>query len=311
MKELTIISGKGGSGKTSVTASFAALAENKIIIDADVDAADMHLILPPTIKKEVAFKGGSKAWIDPDRCMLCGECLIRCQFDAIQPHFVVDEIECEGCGVCVHFCPAEAIQFQQKTCGKWFVSDTEFGPMVHARLGIAEENSGMLVSLLRKETREIAKEEGYELIITDGPPGIGCPVIASVTGSDAVLIVTEPTLSGVHDMERVAELSRFLRVPAMLCINKYDINLEISEQIKLYAEQKQLKFVGTIPYDREVTAAMVARKPLVVHSWGAAAEAMREVWANVSSHMEHLMPHLYYPSAGKEQGKVHQNLQTI
>lgn len=304
MKELTIISGKGGSGKTSVTASFAALAENKIIIDADVDAADMHLILTPAVKREAEFKGGSKAWIDLDLCMYCGECQYRCQFDAISNQFVVDEIACEGCGVCAHFCPAEAIRFQQKTCGKWFVSDTEYGPMVHARLGIAEENSGMLVSLLRKETKEMALKEGYDLILTDGPPGIGCPVIASVTGSDAVLIVTEPTLSGVHDMERVFELSRFLRVPAMLCINKWDINPEMSQKIQDYADQNGLKYVGSIPYDQEVTTAMVARKPLVVHSQGAASQALQKVWNNVTAHLERLMPHLYYPSAESEKGNV-------
>jgi len=298
MKELTIISGKGGSGKTSVTASFAALAENAIIVDADVDAADMHLVLPPTILREEEFKGGSKAWIDPDLCIYCGECIYRCQFNAISPQFVVDEIACEGCGVCQHFCPVEAVQFEQRTCGKWFVSDTEYGPMVHAKLGIAEENSGLLVSLLRNETRKMAKEKGHDLIMIDGPPGIGCPVIASVTGSDAVLIITEPTLSGIHDMERVAELSRFLRVPAMVCVNKHDINPEMSDKIRAYAEKNNVKYVGAIPYDREVTTAMVARKPVVVYSQGAAAQAVREVWANVTAHLIRLMPHLAYPAAG-------------
>jgi MinD superfamily P-loop ATPase len=310
MKELTIISGKGGSGKTSVTAAFAALAENKIIIDADVDAADMHLILPPTIEKESTFKGGSKAFINLDSCMYCGECLYRCQFDAISPQFVVDQIACEGCGVCAHFCPVEAIRFEQKICGKWFVSSTDYGPMVHARLGIAEENSGLLVSLLRQETRKIAKEKGHELIMIDGPPGIGCPVIASVTGSDAVLIVTEPTLSGVHDMERVNELSRFLRVPAMVCVNKYDINPDITEKIRAYAEKNQMKYVGSIPYDRDVTAAMVARKPLVVHSQGPAAQAVREVWSNVTSHLDRLMPHIYYPAQKKQDDSMHPVSQT-
>lgn len=298
MKELTVISGKGGSGKTSVTASFAVLADNRIIIDADVDAADMHLLLQPTIEKEAEFKGGSKAWIDPELCIYCGDCLYRCQFNAIQPHFVVDEIACEGCGVCSYFCPVKAIEFNQKTCGKWFVSSTPHGPMVHAKLGIAEENSGMLVSLLRKEAREIATQRGYELMITDGPPGIGCPVIASVTGSDAVLVVTEPTLSGIHDMERVCELSRFLRVPAMVCINKHDINPEMSERIRQYAEQNGVKYVGSIPYDRAVTAAMVAGKPLVEYSQGDAAQAVRDIWQTLSSHLTRLMPHIHYPASG-------------
>ncbi|MFH2129357.1 MAG: 4Fe-4S binding protein, partial [bacterium] len=223
------------------------------------------------------------------------------------PNFVVDPIACEGCGVCRYFCPAEAIRFEQQVCGRWFVSETAYGPMVHARLGIAEENSGMLVSLLRKETRTIAQEKGYDTVLIDGPPGIGCPVIASITGSDAVLIVTEPTLSGVHDMERVHELSRFLRVPAMVCINKYDINLEISEKIQLYAEQNQLKYVGSVPYDRDVTAAMVACKPLVVHSNGSAAIAVRKVWSNVESHLARMLPHLYFPSAGRQEAETHLN----
>ena len=223
MKELTIISGKGGTGKTSLTSAFAGLAENKIMVDADVDAADMDLILTPTIRHEEDFKGGHYAVIRQDLCTQCGECLERCQFGAISEDFVIDKIDCEGCGVCVYFCPAEAIEFPQRTCGKWYISDTRFGGMIHAKLGIAEENSGLLVSLLRGRAREMAEEQGLDKIIVDGPPGIGCPVIASVTNSNGVLVITEPTLSGIHDMQRVRELAQFLNVPAMLCINKYDL----------------------------------------------------------------------------------------
>ncbi len=282
MKELTIISGKGGTGKTSLTASFAALAENKIMVDADVDAADMDLILIPSVRYEEEFKGGHFAVINKDLCTECGECRERCQYGAISEDFVVDKIDCEGCGVCVHFCPAEAINFPQRTCGKWYISDTRHGRMIHAKLGIAEENSGLLVSLLRQKAKEMAEQEGIEKIIVDGPPGIGCPVIASVTNSNGVLIITEPTLSGTHDMERVHGLARFLDVPTMLCINKYDLNPGVAEKMKNYAEASNIRYVGSIPYDRDMTRSMVEQKTLVEYSDGEAAQAVREIWDKVS-----------------------------
>lgn len=281
MKELTIISGKGGTGKTSVVASFAALAQNKVLADADVDAADLHLILAPDIKHEEDFKGGRVAQIDPERCTECGECLERCQFHAISPAFVVDKINCDGCGVCVHFCPAEAIDFPQSICGRWYISETRFGPMVHARLGIAEENSGLLVSLVRNQARVLAEEQGLETIIVDGPPGIGCPVIASITGTNAVLIVTEPTLSGLHDLDRVAGLAAYFKIPTFACVNKYDLNEEISHQIAAYCAGKNIGFVGRIPYDTAVTYAMVASKSMVECSDGQVSKAMREIWHKV------------------------------
>ncbi|MDM8552544.1 ATP-binding protein [Desulfobacterales bacterium HSG2] len=281
MKELTIISGKGGTGKTSITASFASLAEKKVIVDADVDAADLHLVLSPSVREEADFRGGHIAEIDNERCTACGECMERCQFHAISSDFVIDRIACEGCGVCVHFCPEDAIRFPQRICGKWYLSDTRYGVMVHAKLGIAEENSGMLVSMLRREAKGIAEKQGIETIIIDGPPGIGCPVIASVTGANAVLIITEPTLSGMHDMERVGKLTEFMKIPAMVCVNKYDINPEISEKIRSYAERNNIRYVGSVPYDRDVTSAMVAQKPLVDFSEGDAAKAVRQVWERV------------------------------
>ncbi|MFP4444675.1 MAG: ATP-binding protein [Desulfosudaceae bacterium] len=286
MKELTIISGKGGTGKTSITASFAALAKNKVIVDADVDAADLHLVIPPTVKKTTDFAGGSIAVIDPERCTECGECRQRCRFDAISEDFVVDKIACEGCGVCVYFCPVGAIDFPQQTCGQWFVSDTACGPMIHARLGIAEENSGLLVSLLRNQAKEMAESENHELLLVDGPPGIGCPVISSLTGSSAVLVITEPTLSGLHDLKRVNELARFLRVPAMACINKWDINPEMAENIRNYSRDSEMTYVGDIPYDKDMTAAMVDQMALVNFSDGPAAQAIRDVWKNVAQFME-------------------------
>jgi MinD superfamily P-loop ATPase len=283
IKELVVLSGKGGTGKTSITACFATLAGNRVVVDADVDAADLHLVLKPRVRKEEEFRGGHVAIIDEERCTACGQCLERCQFKAISDDFRVDPVACEGCGVCVHFCPAEAIDFPQRTCGRWFISDTDHGPLVHARLGIAEENSGLLVNLLRKEAKALAEQQGLDTLIVDGPPGIGCPVISSLTGAGAVLIITEPTLSGLHDLERVVELAAFFNIPAMVAVNKYDVNAEVTERIDAYCHEHGLSLVGTIPYDRDVTGAMVAQQSLVEFSRGPAAEAVRRLWEKVSS----------------------------
>ena len=281
MKELTIVSGKGGTGKTSLVASFAALAHNKVLADGDVDAADLHLILSPEIKHAEDFKGSRTAIIDLDTCIDCGECLERCQFDAIKSDFVVDKIDCEGCGVCVHFCPVQAIDFPQNICGRWYVSDTRFGPMVHAKLGIAEENSGLLVSLVRNQAKVLAEERGLETIIVDGPPGIGCPVIAAITGSTAILIVTEPTLSGLHDLDRVAGLTAHFKIPTLACINKFDLNEGMSDRIADHCARNQIELVGRIAYDTTVTHAMVAGKSVVEFSDGAVSEAIKSIWRQV------------------------------
>ncbi|MBW1641499.1 MAG: 4Fe-4S binding protein, partial [Deltaproteobacteria bacterium] len=260
MKELVVISGKGGTGKTSLMGAFASLAENKVLCDADVDAADLHLILDPDILQQTDFEAGNTAIINTDKCSECGLCRDLCQWDAINEAFCVDSILCEGCGVCVYFCPEKAIDFPEKMCGEWFLSDTRLGPMVHARLGIAEENSGKLVSLVRQEANKLAIEKGIDLILTDGPPGIGCPVIAAIGGANAVLIVTEPTVSGVHDMERVAELASFFKVPAMVCVNKADINPEKTREIEKFAKENGLKYLGAIPFDQVFTRSMVNRQ---------------------------------------------------
>ena len=278
MKELTIISGKGGTGKTCIVASFAALAQNKVLADADVDAADLHLILAPEIRHEEDFKGGRTAQIDLETCIECGECLDWCQFNAIRPDFVVDKIDCEGCGVCVYFCPVKAIDFPQNICGKWYISETRFGPMVHANLGIAEENSGLLVSLVRNQARVLAEDRAFDTIIVDGPPGIGCPVIASITGASAVLIVTEPTLSGLHDLERVGGLAAHFKIPTLACVNKFDLNEEMSDQIAGYCARNHIELVGRIPYDTAVTYAMVAAKSIVEFSDGRVSDAIKEIW---------------------------------
>jgi MinD superfamily P-loop ATPase len=279
MKELVVISGKGGTGKTSILAAFASLAKNKVLCDADVDAADLHLIMDPQIKERHDFVSGHTAIINPDKCTQCGRCRDLCRWDAIREDFVVDPIACEGCGVCHYFCPEEAIDFPLNTCGEWFISDTRFGPMAHARLGIAEENSGKLVTLIRQQGKQLAEEKNLKLLLTDGPPGIGCPVIASLGGATAVLIVAEPTVSGRHDMERVVELAAFFKVPAMACVNKFDLNPDQGQAIENFARQRQVRMAGRIPFDSVFTRAMVLGKTIFEyagHSEGAG--AVKKIW---------------------------------
>ena len=262
MRELVILSGKGGTGKTSITSAFASLAKNKVLCDADVDAADLHLILNPDFGQAHDFRGGHEAVIDQDKCVQCGRCIEVCRFDAVQDNFVIDPIECEGCGVCVDLCPEQAIDFPEVVSGQWYISDTRFGPMVHARLGIAQENSGKLVSLVRQEAKKLAEAKGLDLILTDGPPGIGCPVIASIGQATALLIIAEPTVSGLHDMDRVAELARHFNLPAMVCINKYDLNPEQTEEIRASARKNNIEIVGQIPFDPDFTRAMVQEQTI-------------------------------------------------
>lgn len=282
MKELVILSGKGGTGKTSLTASFAALANGCLLCDADVDAADLHLLMQPTIRQRTDFQGGGVAVINPERCTGCGTCIDLCRWSAIGSDFVVDEIACEGCGVCVDFCPEQAIDFPTKTCGQWFVSDTRFGPMVHARLGIAEENSGKLVTVVRQQAKQLAEARGIDLIITDGPPGVGCPVIASVGGATSVLIVAEPTVSGIHDMARAIELCRHFKVPVMVCINKFDLNPENSAVIEKMAGDTGLPMVGRVPFDPAFTRAMVQGRTLIEFEYqGAAGASLRQAWTAI------------------------------
>ena len=262
MKELVILSGKGGTGKTSLTAEFAAISDNRVLCDADVDAADLHLLMNPDIKQRTDFKGGGLAVINSDKCTECGLCIDLCRFDAIKDNFEVNEVECEGCGVCVDLCPEKAIDFPVQTCGEWYISDTRFGPMVHARLGIAEENSGKLVALVRQESRKLAEEKNMDMIITDGPPGVGCPVIASIGGSTSLLIVTEPTVSGIHDMKRVIELAAHFKVPAMVCVNKYDLNPKQTQAIEQMVRNMDVTFLGKIPFDPVFTKSMVQGKTI-------------------------------------------------
>lgn len=282
MRELVVISGKGGTGKTSLTAAFAYLAKNKVLCDTDVDAADLHLLLNPTIQQRFDFIGGNRAVIDPDTCFRCGLCLDLCRFNAISTDFKVNPLNCEGCGVCVDLCPVQAIAFPEKVCGEWYISDTRLAPLVHARLGIAEENSGKLVTVVRKAAKDLAIKTGAELILTDGPPGVGCPVIASLGGATAIVVVTEPTISGLHDMQRVVELARGFRIPVMVCINKFDLNPEQGEQMVRTIKDQGLRLLGCIPYDPVFTEAMI--KGLTVGEFAPQSEAaktIKEIWEQI------------------------------
>jgi len=291
MKEIVVISGKGGTGKTSIVASFAALAEGAVLADCDVDAADLHLLLQPDIKQSHDFSGGKLASVITEKCIGCGRCEEVCNFDAaifngpandvVGITYTIDFIACEGCGVCVQFCPVDAMEFKDAINGKWFVSDTRFGPMLHAKLGIAEENSGKLVSLIRKEAKRIAAEQNKDLIIVDGSPGIGCPVIASIAGADLVLAVTEPTIAAQHDLDRVAELTEHFKIPTVVCINKYDINVKIAKAIEKEALERNLKVVGKIAYDIAVTEAQIAAKSIIEYSSNGLKEQIVSLWESV------------------------------
>jgi MinD superfamily P-loop ATPase len=294
MKEIVIISGKGGTGKTSITASFASLAAGKAVFaDCDVDAADLHLVLKPSIKQKTEFTSGHLASIRKDECTRCEKCIGLCRFGAIKKrqkstdlHIAVDSVTCEGCGVCVRFCPVKAIDFNEKVCGEWFISDTRFGPMVHAKLGTAAENSGKLVTLVRNEAKRIAKEKKAEYVLIDGSPGIGCPVIASLTAASLALIVTEPTVSGDHDLRRIAGLTKRLGIPAMVCVNKWDINPAKTEEIKDYSQMHGLTFAGLVRYGKTATIAQRTEKSIMEFPESTMASDIENVWVTINETLE-------------------------
>lgn len=322
-KELVIISGKGGTGKTSVAASFAALAKDTVISDCDVDAADLHLILTPHIKERGDFSGGVHVEIAQDRCTACGRCEQICRFSAIQkrtvnpvrkptltqgikPHvhekgnnsmgshevlsngvndtfrFFIDSIACEGCGACFLACKDNAIEMEDAVNGEWFISDTRFGPMAHAKLGVAEENSGRLVTLVRNKEAQIAQDSGRNKALIDGSPGTGCPVIASLTGADYALVVTEPTVSGIHDMRRILEVTGHFGIPAGIVVNKYDLNLEMTEKIKDLGKDYNAKFIGVIPYDTKVTEAQMRKLSVVEYTDAPVTKSIRQIWRKIN-----------------------------
>jgi MinD superfamily P-loop ATPase len=281
MKQIVVISGKGGTGKTVLTASFASLAKNKVMADCDVDAADLHLLLCPTIKERYEFRSGKTARIDKELCQGCGECLTVCRFSAISEDFTIDPISCEGCTICSYVCPAGAILLEENISGEWFVSETKYGPFVHAKLGIAEENSGKLVSVVRQKAKEIAEKENLDYVIIDGPPGIGCPVIASLANVDLALIVTEPTLSGIHDMERVAQVSKHFGVPTKVVINKYDINPDNSEDIKKICQKEDIEVISQLPFSQKVSESIVHGVPLVEFCSDGIAQDISLLWERI------------------------------
>jgi MinD superfamily P-loop ATPase len=278
VKQLTVISGKGGTGKTTFTSSFAALAKNAVIADCDVDAADMHLILQPEVSETNDFYGLDIASIDNELCIDCGTCVSSCRFGAISSDYVVDPYKCEGCGVCEYVCPENAVSMIKKKAGEYYCSSTRFGPLVHAKLGVGEEANGKLVSDVRRRASELAEQNSKDLIIVDGPPGTGCAVIAAITGTDQVLVVTEPTKSGVHDLERVVQVAQHFRIPVAVCLNKCDINERLSASISEYCKENEIPVMGMLPYDNVVIEAMVAGKSVVEYSDGQFSESIRLVW---------------------------------
>jgi MinD superfamily P-loop ATPase len=309
LKQLVVLSGKGGTGKTSLAAAFAHLARSGpyplqvVLADADVDAANLELVLQPLKLEEHDFYGGAVAVIDESLCEDCGACEQACRFEAIFPHspsplsqfrergsggegYWVDPIACDGCAACVYQCPLHAISMQEQLAGRWFHSQSRYGPLLHAELRPAQENSGKLVTLVKRRARLLGLDSGAELVIVDGPPGIGCPVISAAAGADLALIVTEPTAAGIHDMRRVLELTAHFRIPALVCINKADIYPQGSSQIEGYCRQQGIQMVGRIPFDLSVTAAMVQAKPVTACMPTApASQAFRQIWQAVIHHL--------------------------
>jgi len=305
MKQILVISGKGGTGKTIITAALASLAENAVLADCDVDAADLHLLLHPTIKERNIFKSGVTAVIDKDKCVQCGKCVELCRFSAIKivkslsarqadasggeaitKDFCVDEIACEGCAFCHWICPHQAIEMKENTSGEWYVSETRFGPMIHAKLGVAEENSGKLVGIVKKTAQELAERENRDWVIIDGAPGIGCPVIASLSGIDCAIVVTEPTLSGLHDAKRVIEVADHFKVPVKMVINKHTLNSEMTEKIAEYCRAYSIPLLAKVGFDKTVVDAMVEGKTIVEYSDGETKDRIEEMWNTIKDEFQ-------------------------
>lgn len=283
MKQLTVVSGKGGTGKTSITASFAVLAKNAVVADCDVDAPDLHMLLHPEIIKAQEFKGSKVAVIDETKCVKCGLCKEKCIFDAITSNLNVDVIACEGCGVCAVVCPKNAITLAERVSGEAYISKTKYGFMSHALLHPGESNSGKLVTLVRQNAKILAEKAKCDLIIIDGSPGIGCPVIASITGVDAALVITEPTLSGIHDLERVLQLLDHFNVAPFVCINMYDVNTGNTNKILSFCKENRIEVVGIIPFSPEVTQAMVNGKTVVEYApKSGVSDEIKNMWNKMS-----------------------------
>jgi MinD superfamily P-loop ATPase len=280
VKEIVVLSGKGGTGKTTVLGCLAVLASSKVLVDCDVDAADLHLLLNPIPRQENEFRSGVKARADSDLCIGCGTCEELCQFGAVSINAIahIDTLSCEGCGVCAHFCPEQAISLDENHCGSWFISDTQHGPLVHAQLFAGEENTGKLVALVKRKARELAEANRAEFILIDGAPGIGCPVIASLSNTDAILVVTEPTQSGWHDLERVLDLAVHFKIQSYVCLNKWDLHPGIADEIEASCKGRNVEILGRIPFDPAVVSSHIKGLPLVSNNNGPAATAICGIW---------------------------------
>lgn len=287
MLEITILSGKGGTGKTGLTAAFASVASNAVFTDIDVDAPDLHLILKPAIQEDNIFQGARIATIDNNQCTNCGLCKKECRFDAIEYKvgggFVVNPFKCEGCRLCERICPMRAIQSEHSKNNHWFVSRTRFGTLLHAKMGPGEENSGKLITVIRKQARMKLRELQADYILNDGPPGVGCTAISSITGTDKIILVTEPSKSGFHDAVRLIELVQKFNIPIYAVINKFDINQEITAQMESFFIGQNIVLLGKIPFSNEFVQAMVAGKSIVEYQPDSEiSKTIREMWNIVS-----------------------------
>jgi len=287
IKEVLILSGKGGTGKTSIVGSFAHLAENKILVDCDVDASDLHLLLAPKPTETHDFKSGVKARVEVDKCSGCGMCAELCQFESITmgETAVISPLNCEGCGVCAHFCPEEAIVLEENHCGSWYIADTAYGPLVHAQLFAGEENSGKLVSHIKNQARQLAETTNTGLILIDGAPGVGCPVIASLSNVDLAVVITEPTLSGKHDLDRILDLTEHFKIPALVCINKWDLHSEMSDSIEKSCNDRGANVLGKIPFDRQVITCQIQGVPVTADDTSLAGYSIKAIWKKLKEHL--------------------------
>lgn len=295
MPELVILSGKGGTGKTTMAAALAVLAPQPVICDTDVDAANLHLLLKPQVLETTQVLGGKKARIQPEACTACGLCREHCRFQAISPEFQVDPFACEGCGVCVRLCPAEAIAFVPEPVGEYYRSQTPYGPLIHARLYLGGENSGKIVTLVRRAAQETAQQEHRDLILVDGPPGLGCPVIASLTGATHVLLLAEPSVSSRHDLDRVLDLIRSFKLPAAVVLNKWNLNEAQARSLAETCARWELPVLGRLPWSPAVLAANRAGQPLPLMAVGDLAATLRDLWLQVSRFLD-------LPSTSNRQG---------
>lgn len=299
MKQLVVLSGKGGTGKTCLTACFAHLAAcgsdpmPAVLADADVDASNLELVLQPTLNEIHPFQGGSVAVIDPELCEGCGTCAEVCRFDAVlepgaagRMSYTIDPIACDGCAACVYTCPTHAIRMQPQMAGEWFYSTSRFGPLYHAALKPAQENSGKLVTLVKQQARLYALDHAIELVLVDGPPGIGCPVISAASGASLALIVAEPSAAGIHDLERVLKLVAHFKLPALVCVNKADLYHQGTAEIEVACLEQCIEVIGRIPFDSSVTEAMILGEPVTAYSPDApSSQEIQKIWRRVQKRL--------------------------